>query len=81
MQMKQDFAMHQDKMENERELCCQELAMQQQILQSQQQMMNMFMMTMMGRNNILQNKEKNGVRTITTSMRIAMWIAIDLKIF
>ena len=46
MQMQQDFAMRR-----------QELAMQQQILQLQQLMMNMFMMTMMGQNN-LQNNEK-----------------------
>ncbi len=56
MQMQQDFAMCPNEMKNERDLCCQELAIQQQILQSQQQMMNMFMM-MMGKNN-LQNNEK-----------------------
>ncbi len=37
MQMEQDFEMRKDKMKNERELRGQELAMQQQILQSQQQ--------------------------------------------
>ncbi len=57
MQMQQDFAMCQDEMKNERDLCCQELAMQEQILQSQQQMKNMFMMTIMACNNLPHDKK------------------------
>ncbi len=63
VQMQQDFAMQQHKMKNERELNHPQLAMQQQILQLQQQMMNMFMMTLMGQNNLPDN-EKSAV-TIT----------------
>ncbi len=58
LQMQQDFVMCQDKMKQERKRCHQELAMQQQMLQSQQQMMNIFMMTMMGQKHLPDSDKK-----------------------
>ncbi len=44
IQMQQYFAMGNKEMRNDRQLHCQELAMQQQMPQLQQQMMNIFML-------------------------------------
>lgn len=56
--MQQDFAILQEEMTNKRELHHQKLAMQQQMIQLQWQMMNMFMILMMDQaNNMPKNKK------------------------
>ncbi len=51
LQTHKEFVMHQEEMKNVMEMHHQDLVMKQQMIQTQQQTMNVFMMSMMGQRN------------------------------